>query len=100
MKPPQSKSFLGSVLWRLRTLFGPAADQVKLWIEDRKETGSAHRGPEVRKRTPVEDAAGAGRQTGLSKVESVADSVADNIPCVVGEFVSVPLSLRSLITSE
>ncbi len=97
MKPPHSKSFLGSV-WRLRTLFGPAADQVKLWIEDRKETGSAHRGPDDRK--PVEDAAGAGRQTGLSKVESVADSVADNIPCVVGEFVSVPLSLRFLITSE
>ena len=27
MKPPHSKSFLGSV-WRLRTLFGPAAGQV------------------------------------------------------------------------
>ena len=39
-----------------------------------KETGSAHRGPEVRKRTPVEDAAGAGRQTGLPKVESLVAS--------------------------
>ena len=50
MKPEQA----------VRTLLGPAADQV--CMENRKETGSAHRGPEVRKRTPVEDAAGAGRQ--------------------------------------
>ena len=85
------------MLWRLRTLFGPAADQVKLCIENRKETGSAHRGPDVRK--PVEAAAGAGRQTGLSKVESVADSVADSLWLVSVWLVSLCLS-RFVITSE
>tara|TARA_B100000780_G_scaffold185729_1_gene130428 strand:+ start:226 stop:564 length:339 start_codon:yes stop_codon:yes gene_type:complete len=58
-----------------------------------KETGSAHRGPEVRKRTPVEDAAGAGRQTGLPKVESV-EPVASRIVWL-GEFVGASLSITS-----
>jgi len=52
MKPPHSKLFSGSV-WLLRKVFGSAADQVK-----RKGKGSAHRGPDVRKRMPVEDADG------------------------------------------
>ena len=43
-------------------------------MENRKETGSAHRGPEVRKRTPVEDAAGAGRQAGLPTVLESVDT--------------------------
>ena len=52
VKPPHSKLFSGSV-WLLRKVFGSAADQVK-----RKGKGSAHRGPDVRKRMPVEDADG------------------------------------------
>eukprot|EP00964_Phaeocystis_antarctica_P059302 scaffold35204_cov48-Phaeocystis_antarctica.AAC.2 len=50
MKPPHSKLFSGSVRL-LKKVFGSAADQVK-----RKGKGSARRGPDVRKRTSVEDA--------------------------------------------
>ena len=54
------------------------AAEKALWVGcgsgEQEGESSAHRGPDVRKRTPVEDAAGAGRQTGLPKVESLVAS--------------------------
>eukprot|EP00964_Phaeocystis_antarctica_P046322 scaffold26745_cov54-Phaeocystis_antarctica.AAC.3 len=77
MKYPHNK-LLGKCVWRMRKLFGSA------WGcgsgEHVEGENSAHRGPgRAGKRTPVEDAAGAGRQKCLPKVEIVEPSLASSL---------------------
>ena len=63
-------------------------------MEFNVEKVSTHRGPgRAGKRTPMEDAAGASRQTCLQKVESVEPSLASSM---VGEFVGTQLSITSV----
>ena len=76
------------------------AAEKALWVgsgsdmEFNVEKVSTHRGPgRAGKRTPMEDAAGASRQTCLQKVESVEPSLASSM---VGEFVGTQLSITSV----
>ena len=60
-------------------------------MENRKETGSEHRGPDVRKRTPVEDAASRVRGQADTKPARKVESVCGKF-IVVGELVGASLS--------